>query len=687
MANKIYNFDTPSEYSYDDTKIVVENGLAKLKENLTNVYVRYHLNEATGATVLDSSGNGRNGTPVNNPSSVAGKLNNCLSFNGSNQVIKATTAFPSNIYSVEMWVYKNSSDSSYIFDARTSESIGIGYSFISNNIINVSSGIVYIDGILGTNFSAGSWHHLVISGIILESTEITIGCRYSMRPPPQDSWFSGKIDEMIIYNKVLTQEEVSYRYNAGIGREHLYYYSDKPTIKPTTSWTISGLSQFTAFVETLGGGNQGNLAYQLSDDGGVNWRYWNGSTWAVTSDQYNDALTVHTNIGSFPIGNEKIMFRAFLISDGEQKVELDTLEFTALVGDPPVVYAGADKSCYDHETKKPFSDCVIEDPDGDIEQASAWYNIEGSGWINIPKGDYGTLQEAIRNWQYTFDNIAVVNCQLKIIDQSSKETIDDMNMTCKKYTVTFNIKDKDGNHLANFQFLPNDGSDWQTLNSPFTWDYNWQEAVYKIIIDKVGFQTAKADVEVSVHTEDITMNVLGAVSPEEIADAVWDELKAGHTIANSFGDTNQKKVPSENVADYKASESDLNAIKVNTDKIPTVETNVDLIKAKTDNLPVDPTSETNATTDKNLIITEINANEIKLDNIDILIKRILGLNKENYKLYDTIYDGNQQLITGKIKIYPTATDLDNDTNVLGAYQINTEYNTNATCKTFKVKKI
>ena len=33
------------------------------KENISNIYAHWHLNEATGLTVLDSSGNGRNGTP------------------------------------------------------------------------------------------------------------------------------------------------------------------------------------------------------------------------------------------------------------------------------------------------------------------------------------------------------------------------------------------------------------------------------------------------------------------------------------------------------------------------------------------------------------------------------------------------------------------------------------------------
>lgn len=46
-------------------------------------------------------------------------------------------------------------------------------------------------------------------------------------------------------------------------------------------------------------------------------------------------------------------------------------------------------------------------------------------------------------------------------------------------------------------------------------------------------------------------------SAEAIADAVWDELKAGHVISGSFGETNQIGVPSATLGDYKADISTL----------------------------------------------------------------------------------------------------------------------------------
>ncbi len=687
MPNKIYPFTTPSNYIYDDTKIEVVDGKAKLKSQVSpNVYAHYHLNEATGATIIDSSVNGRNGTPVNSPVSVAGKLNNCLSFNGSNQYVNCGDIAHferTQPFSIEMWIRYTSTATEGVMGNLLLSGTGRGWQFYTTsgklgfqlrggstgNAISITISVIINDD---------NWHHVIftyngsslasgikcyvdgvskfitiiknsLSASIVSSQPLSLGQVNGL-------YTASSIDEAVIYGKELTQVEVTQRYNSGNGTEtplSAGYPSDKPTIKPTTSWEQNGLSQFTAFVETLG---EGNIGYQLSDDNEVNWRYWNGSAWAVTSDQYNDVSTIHTNIGSFPVTNEKIMFRAFLISDGEQQVELDTLEFTALVGNPPVVYAGADKNCYDHQTIKIFTDATISDPDGDIEQASVYYDIEESGWINIPKGEYGTLQEAIRNFQYTFDNVATINCKLKVIDQQSKITEDDMNIAVQKYTVTFNIKDKDGNHLANFQFLSGDGADWSQQNSPFTYDYNWRSSDYTIILDKVGFQTQQVIVEVLVHTENVTINVLGAVSPAEVADAVWDELRSGHTITGSFG-----KAIQEELSDIKSETDKIIDIKSETDKIIDIKSETDkiqLIKIKTDNIT----------------------------NIETLIKRILGLSQENYKLYDIVY-ASAILQQAKIKIYPTGEDLINDMNTIATYQIDCTLNPNGTYKDYKVRKL
>jgi len=80
---------------------------------------------------------------------------------------------------------------------------------------------------------------------------------------------------------------------------------------------------------------------------------------------------------------------------------------------------------------------------------------------------------------------------------------------------------------------------------------------------------------------------------------------------------------------------------------------IDAIKLSTDNLPSDPTSETNATLNKDEIIAEIDSNEAD-------IARILGLNQENFFLDNTVYNSVGILTSGRMRIFPdntfTATD-------------------------------
>lgn len=117
------------------------------------------------------------------------------------------------------------------------------------------------------------------------------------------------------------------------------YPIDEPDIYPTTSFTVSGPGTWVSFAETATK-NGGEIYYQLSDDDASTWQYWNGSSWisAGTSD-YNPATVVNTNISTFNAGNEKIRFRAFLESDGQQQVQLDNINIAFTESGSPWSFA------------------------------------------------------------------------------------------------------------------------------------------------------------------------------------------------------------------------------------------------------------------------------------------------------------------------------------------------------------
>ena len=55
------------------------------------------------------------------------------------------------------------------------------------------------------------------------------------------------------------------------------------------------------------------------------------------------------------------------------------------------------------------------------------------------------------------------------------------------------------------------------------------------------------------------------------------------------------------------------------------------------------------------------------------IDRILGLSQENYRLFATEWDRAQEMTRGRLRIYPTADDVKNDTNHIAEYEIEAVY--------------
>lgn len=71
-----------------------------------------------------------------------------------------------------------------------------------------------------------------------------------------------------------------------------------------------------------------------------------------------------------------------------------------------------------------------------------------------------------------------------------------------------------------------------------------------------------------------------------------------------------------------------------------------------------------------LVVEEITDD---LSGITNKLNRILGLCQENYRIFNPKYDRSNNLTEGTIKIYPTAIDCENDTNVLAEYEIIAQY--------------
>jgi len=208
----------------------------------------------------------------------------------------------------------------------------------------------------------------------------------------------------------------------GIGQATGSYPTDQPTIYPVISLSVPTTSFYgwTDFAETALT-NGGSIFYQLSNDDGVTWKYWNSTAWATvtTTTNYNSSSTINTNIATFPTSTGKIMYKAFLVSNGSQLVQLDNvaINWMELVSTTPYATLGSlISSAFNMSNSSPFSvlsftqntstcsNCSVKlqmrvapDNAGAPGTWGSWFGASGIGsYFTEPRG---TIIPKDFNWQ------------------------------------------------------------------------------------------------------------------------------------------------------------------------------------------------------------------------------------------------------------------------------------------------
>ena len=160
-------------------------------------------------------------------------------------------------------------------------------------------------------------------------------------------------------------------------------------------------------------------------------------------------------------------------------------------------------------------------------------------------------------------------------------------------------------------------------------------------------------------------------SASQNADAVWNEALGDHLLPGSTGealDTAQNitvdnaaiatEVWDKNLSSYSTPNQAGTFLK----DTATVSANIGLIKAKTDNLPVNTSATLQGMVDQ--------------------LTRTLGLLHENSVLDSTVFDGDNNLLAGRLRIYDTKANAESaastspaggTTGLLATYNINADY--------------
>lgn len=195
----------------------------------------------------DESGNGNNGT-VNGATLTSdrnGVINSAYSFDGVNDKISSINPNLSNVYSISFWYYLNTNDFQYpigfgINNLNTSDAYkgyGIGYSSTSPPCLGLNSSKIFVyDAVSTCNTWLESssisniqiWQNIVITkvnnltkiyknGVFdISSSNLSLqGINNLCFGARSDNFafFNGKLDDIGIWNRALTQQEITNLYN------------------------------------------------------------------------------------------------------------------------------------------------------------------------------------------------------------------------------------------------------------------------------------------------------------------------------------------------------------------------------------------------------------------------------------------------------------------------------------------
>ncbi|HEU5004919.1 MAG TPA: capsid cement protein [Candidatus Saccharimonadales bacterium] len=207
----------------------------------TGLMSYWNLDEASGTTVKDSVNTNygvANGTTI-----TGGKKNYARSFNGTSDYVdlgNGNTLNQTSTLSISAWIKNNdptcSGVGSYILGGDNN---GYGF-YLLNGSCKVSFGKIGISGASGNIAitDTTSWHHVVmtysgsqlrfyVDGVadsanpVAYSTGFSTGSHYYLGGRSGSNYFKGSIDEVGLWNKVLSAQEVSDLYNGGNGDPYI----------------------------------------------------------------------------------------------------------------------------------------------------------------------------------------------------------------------------------------------------------------------------------------------------------------------------------------------------------------------------------------------------------------------------------------------------------------------------------
>jgi len=273
-----------------------------------------------GNIIIDDSNKGNDGI-IRGANWSDGKYGKALSFDGIDDYVSlpANIITSNNSFTIALWFKRERTGKEVFFSHLLGYAFVVktwyGYSTVPNNSIGVymetqPSGAVGV-GSSDTVITDNNWHHFVIvkrsdgdgiemwlDGNKISNLVYQYGEEYKLddlRPSSfyneigayhstsRNQYFQGKIDELAIFNKVLTEQEILSCYNNPIGIEI------SQAAVQSKAYTASSSPDTVIVIAE----DTGNVTYEVSRDGGTTWT-------AATKN-------VETDISSQPVGTSIVL--------------------------------------------------------------------------------------------------------------------------------------------------------------------------------------------------------------------------------------------------------------------------------------------------------------------------------------------------------------------------------------------
>jgi hypothetical protein len=258
-------------------------GAGSAAESLSNGLVGYwKLDENTGTSTADSSGNGFTGTLTNSPTwTSAGKFGSAVSFDGA-QVSNSDvidmgdqTALELSTFTISAWVYRSGAcafSTCPIFDKGMSGNIG--YSLELADSIGYKARLSIRDGLQAvtgtTTIATNTWYHIaatvsgstiklyvngILEGQAVQTVQTNFGnetVKIGNRNSGNDITHNGRIDDVRVYNREISSTEVLALYDWAPG--------------PMGYWKLDERTGTSSVADSSGNGFSGTLNSIQADD-------------------------------------------------------------------------------------------------------------------------------------------------------------------------------------------------------------------------------------------------------------------------------------------------------------------------------------------------------------------------------------------------------------------------------------